>query len=114
MTRSQDYEIEVKSRNEELQAIAEARKVIAASVDGAADQTYGLVQLRSAPSFFQGSIENENVVKEGSHLATGADLANFEAVQFVRNLARKNNDEALMQLAMRMASVMGFGAEGGA
>merc|ERR1719181_2571949 len=102
MQKSQDYETETKSRAGELQAIAEARKVISASVDGAADQTYGLVQIHSAPSFFQGAIE------KNSKLANGADLANFEAVQFVRNLARQQKDEALMQLAMRMASVMRF------
>lgn len=108
MTRGQDYETETKSRDEELKAIAEARKVIAESVGGAAGQTYALNQLSRPVSFFQGAIE------KNSRLSTGADLANFEAVQFVRNLARQQNDEALMQLAMRMASVMRFGANGGA
>merc|ERR1719253_2429218 len=36
MTRGQDYETETKSRAEELRAIAEAKKVIASSVGGAA------------------------------------------------------------------------------
>ena len=45
----------------------------------------------SAPSFFQGAIE------KNSRLSTGADLANFEAVQFVRNLARQQNDDALTE-----------------
>jgi len=108
MTRGQDYETEVKSRGEELRAIAEAKKVIASSVGGAAGQTYALNQVSAAPSFFQGAQE------KNSRLSTGADLANFEAVQFVRNLARQQNDEALMQLAMRMASVMRFGGGNGA
>jgi len=107
MQRGQDYETETKSRAEELNAIAQARKAIAESVSGAAEQTYSFSQL-SAPSFFQGAIE------KNSRLSTGADLANFEAVQFVRNLARQQNDDALMQLAMRMASVMRFGSAGGA
>jgi len=63
--------------------------------------TYG------AESFFQKSIVTN------SRLSNGADLANFEAVQFVRNLARKLNDESLAQLAMRMASVMRFGSSNG-
>merc|ERR1719272_17464 len=80
------------------------------SVGGAAEQTYGLIQSsHKALSFFQGAS-----IETNSRLSTGADLANFEAVQFVRNLARKQNDEALMQLAMRMASVMRFGSSGGA
>jgi len=38
------------------------------------------------------------------------DLANFEAVRFVRNLAQKNHSPALAQLASRMAAAMRFGA----
>merc|ERR1719162_1032703 len=99
MARGSDHETTVKSRAEELEAIAQARKALS-SVGGAADQTYALNQVSRPPSFFQ------NVIKRNSRLSTGADLANFEAVQFVRNLARKQKDEALMQLSMRMASVM--------
>lgn len=109
MNRGQDYETETKSRAEELEAIAQARKVIAESVSGAAQQTYALSQISRPPSFFQGAIVHSN-----SRLSTGADLANFEAVQFVRNLARQQNDEALMQLAMRMANVMRFSGSSGA
>jgi hypothetical protein len=108
MARGQDYETESKSRAEELEAIAQARKVIAESVGGAAQQTYALNQVSKPLSFFQGAIE------KNSRLSTGADLANFEAVQFVRNLARQQKDEALMQLAMRMASVMRFSSTNGA
>jgi len=45
-----------------------------------------------------------------SVLSSGADLANFEAVRFVRDLARKQHDPALAQLASRMASAIRFGA----
>merc|ERR1719450_2088406 len=44
---------------------------------------------------------------------TRADLANFEAVKLVKNLARKLNSHALMQLANRMAAVVRFGASTG-
>jgi len=43
-------------------------------------------------------------------LSSGVDLANFEAVRFVRDLARKQHDPALAQLASRMASAIRFGA----
>jgi len=101
MTKGQDHETETASRAEELKAIQEARKVLAEKLDGADALTYG------AESFFQKSIVTN------SRLSNGADLANFEAVQFVRNLARKLNDESLAQLAMRMASVMRFGSSNG-
>merc|ERR1719183_2299548 len=41
---------------------------------------------------------------------TGVDLAKFEAVRFIRDLARKSNAPALAQLASRMASAMRLGA----
>jgi hypothetical protein len=82
MIKAQDYEAEKKSRSEELQALADAKKVIAEATGGAFDQV----------SFLQ--------------LSSGVDLANFEAVRFVRELARKQQDPALTQLASRMASAM--------
>merc|ERR1712060_117127 len=39
-------------------------------------------------------------------LSSQADLANYEAVRFVRNLARKQKSTALAQLASRMSSAM--------
>jgi chromosome segregation ATPase len=48
------------------------------------------------------------------NLASGTDLANFEAVRFVRDLARKENSPALAQLASRMASAMRFSTAEGA
>ncbi len=41
-----------------------------------------------------------------SKISSGVDLANFEAVRFVRALARKQGSKALAQLASRMASAM--------
>jgi len=46
-------------------------------------------------------------------VASGADLAKFEAVRFVRDLARKTQAPALAQLASRMSSAMKLGAAAG-
>merc|ERR1740129_2452337 len=46
-------------------------------------------------------------------MQTAADLANFEAVRFVRELARKSNDQSLALLARRMSSMMQEGAVSG-
>jgi hypothetical protein len=86
MTKAQDFEAETKSRADELAALANAKKIIAETTGGAAGQSYSLFQRSS--------------------LSSGVDLANFEVVRFVRDLARKQNEPALAQLASRMASAM--------
>jgi len=88
MKGAEDFEAETKSRGEELHALATAKKVIAEATSGAAEQAYSLLQV------------------ERSELSSGADLANFEAVRFVRDLARKQGSSALAQLASRMAQAM--------
>jgi chromosome segregation ATPase len=95
MTAAEEFELATKSRGEELKALAVAKKVIKESTGGAAEQTYGLNQV----SFLQ--------------LASSADLAKFEAVRFIRDLARKSNSPALAQLASRMSSAMKLGAAAG-
>merc|ERR1719335_1602202 len=47
MTKAQDFEAETKSRDEELDALAKAKKIIAEATTGkgaAADQTYSFIQ----------------------------------------------------------------------
>jgi len=83
MTKATDFELATKSRGEELKALAEAKKIILEMTGGAAAQTYSFLQLNS-------------------RLTTRADLANFEAVKFVKNLAQKFKSAALAQLANRM------------
>jgi len=101
--RTQDYEAETASRAEELKAIDEARTVIAKMAEGAADITYSLTQ----KSFLQlGQTGRAGAWSE-------ADLANFEAVRFVRKLAREQHSEALAQLARRMSSAMNIGVTTG-
>jgi chromosome segregation ATPase len=90
MTRAQDFEAATKSRAEELKALGAAKKVISETTSGADDLSYGM-------SFLQTG---------SSRLTTKSDLANFEAVRVVRDLARKEHSSALAQLASRMASAM--------
>merc|ERR550514_2154851 len=73
MKKAQEFEEAVKSRAEELKALAEAKKVIEEATSGAAAQTYGLEQV----SLLQLS---------QTKLASGADLANFEVVHLLRDL----------------------------
>jgi len=94
LTKAQDFEAATKSRGEELAALAGAKKVIAENTGGAASQSYSFIQV-------------------GNKLASGADLAKFEAVRLVRDLAMKENAPALAQLASRMASAMRLSADGG-
>jgi len=94
MTKADDFESETKSRGEELGALAEAKKVLSETTGGADKQSYGLDQ---EESFVQISSRSQH----------------FEAVRFVRDLARKQHAPSLAQLASRMAAVMrdGQGSE---
>jgi len=92
MTKAEDYEAEQKSRDEELKAIAEAKKVLEETTGGAADISYSFVQTAA------------------SKLAAAAEAANLEAVRLVRNLAQTQNSPALAQLAQRMGAAMRSGA----
>merc|ERR1719331_762172 len=87
MKSAEDFEAETKSRGEELKALATAKKVIEETTAGAAGQSYSFLQLSSR-----------------------ADLASFEAVRFVRDLARKQKSTSLAQLAGRMAQAMHGGS----
>merc|ERR1719450_457845 len=86
MTKAQDYEAATKSRGEEIAALRKAAEIITESTSGAAAQTYGLNQV----SFVQ-------LVR--SQLSSTADLAKFEAVRLVRELARKQHSMELQQRA---------------
>merc|ERR1719364_8694 len=93
MDASEELEMATKSRGEELKALATAKKVITEATGGAAAQSYDFNQI----SFLQ---------TDRMHVNSGADLAKFEAVRFVRDLARKSNSPMLAQLASRMSSAM--------
>jgi len=97
MTKAQDHEAADKGRAEELEALAAAKKALTDNVSGAE-------ALSQVPSLLQVG---------RSSLSSRADLVNFEAVRFVRDLARKNGgDRALAQLASRMATAVHAGRAG--
>jgi len=96
MAKAQDYEAETKSRDEELKALAEAKKVISDSTGGADSLSYG--DGAGAASFVQ--------------LKSESASAEFKAVRFVRDLAQKHGSAALVELASRMASAFRL-TEGG-
>merc|ERR1719161_63607 len=83
MTKAQDFEAETTSRGEELKALAMAKKAVVENTAGATGQQYGFLQLSSTQ-----------------------DLHKTETVQFIKNLARKQNAPALAQLASRISSAM--------
>jgi hypothetical protein len=88
----------MKSRNEELTAIATAKKIIAETTSGAVSQSYSFVQVFS---------------KTVSRLETRADLANAEVVGLVKKLAKEHHSAALAQLASRIGAVIRYGSAGG-
>jgi len=98
MTVAADHDATVKSRNEELTAIATAKKVLTETSSGAVSQSYSFTQVSSQTS---------------SRLETRADLANAEVVGLVKKLAKEHHSAALAQLASRMAAVIRYGASAG-
>merc|ERR1719420_893531 len=97
MTKAQEFEAATNSRDEELKALAEAKKVISESTGGAEAQTYDFEQV----SLLQLS---------RSRLASGAES---QAVRFIRDLARRHNFSELAQLASRMSSAIRLGTSTG-
>merc|ERR1719409_2415427 len=94
MTVAADHEATMKSRAEELKAIATAKKMLQETSSGAVGQTYSFVQL---------------VSMTGSALHTRADLANAEIISLVKKLAREHHSASLQQLASRVAAVVKYG-----
>jgi len=90
MSVAADHEATVKSRTEELTAIATAEKILKESTGGAVEQSYSLLQLQSR-----------------------SELKNAEVVTIVKKLAREHHSAALAQLASRIKAVMSYGAAGG-
>merc|ERR1719336_1424523 len=97
MTSAADHEATVKSRKEELAAIAEATKILKDTSSGAVSQTYSFLQQETR-----------------SQLKTRSDLARAEVVTLVTRLADKHHSAALAQLASRISAVLRFGTAGGA
>lgn len=83
MTKAQDFEAETTSRGEELKALAMAKKAVVENTAGAGGQTYSFMQISSS-----------------------IGLRQTEAVQYIKDLAKKQHAPALAQLASRIASAM--------
>jgi len=93
---AQDHQATVAGRTAELQAIAEAKKILESSTSGAVGQTYSFLQ--------------ESAV---SKLQTRADLANAEVVSLIKKLAERQHSSALAQLASRISTVIRYGTADG-
>merc|ERR1719321_505146 len=73
MTVAADHEATMKGREEELKAIATAKKILTETSSGAVGQTYSFMQ---------------SVQMSGSSLHSRTDLANAEIINLVKKLAR--------------------------
>merc|ERR1719230_1573921 len=104
MTAAQDYEAETANRNEELKALGIAKKAVEEKTAGAQSLEYELNQESSSVALLQ---------VHRSRLTSRADLANFEVVHFIRDLAKKQTSQALAQLASQLNSVVRFGSAAG-
>merc|ERR1719413_161473 len=83
MTKAADFAAETNSRGEELKALATAKKIIK-----------------------EATLAQVSFVQINSELTSSSDLAKYEVVRFVRDLARKEHSTVLSQLAAHMASAM--------
>jgi len=86
MAKASAFEAETNSRGEELKALASAKKLIAEATGGAALDQVSFVQVAA--------------------IASSRDLHRYEAVRLVRDLAHKEQSNALVQLASKMAAAM--------
>jgi len=106
-TAAADHESSVKGRTEELEALAAAKKAITENAGGAEEQVYGasFLQMRSV-----GSASSIQRSAQDVRLSSRTDLANFEVVNLVRQLAKKYKSSALVQLAGRIQAVIRYGS----
>merc|ERR1719473_2453814 len=110
MTVATDHDVSLKSRAEELEALAVAKKAIVESTSGAEQQQYG------AASFLQldGIHHDGSLMQFGTGnsalIRSRGGLHHFELVTLIRSLAKKYKEQALAQLAGRIASQMRISA----
>lgn len=95
MTKATDFEAETKSRGEELQALATAKKLIREMTGGAEEKTYGKEELIStAESFLQAKSRTASVPPA------------VKAVRVIRALGKQQNIPVLIEMAHKMESVV--------
>merc|ERR1719478_965705 len=90
MTKANDFEMETKSRGEELAAIAKAKEII---IEATSLSQVSLLQVAR------------------SRLTSGQAVSQYEAVRFFRDMAKKQKSPALAQLANRMYASMHAGGD---
>merc|ERR1719454_2186020 len=81
-----DWEVSTKSRADELEALAAAKKIISETTGGASDKAYGLLQ-------------------QASHAKSTSDAAD-KVVSMLQGLGKTNKDVALAQLALRVKAAV--------
>jgi chromosome segregation ATPase len=91
MAKASAFQAETNSRGEELKTLAQAKQIIQEATGGAALDQVSFAQLAR------------------SSISSGKDLHRYEAVRLVRDLARKQQSSALVQLASQMAAAMHSG-----
>jgi len=94
LTAAADHEATVAARQEELNVIAEAKKILQETTSGAVGQSYSFLQL-------------------GSQLRTRSDLIRAEVVTAVRRLAKQQHSSALAQLSSKIEAAMQYSSLGG-
>merc|ERR1719247_532368 len=92
--KASDWEVSTKSRGEELQALADAKKVISEMTGGAEARAYGLIQQTSS--------------------AKSSSDAGEQIVSMLQSLGKKNGDVAMAQLAMRVRAAVSMQTGSGA
>jgi len=89
-----DWEVSTKGRAEELQALADAKKLIVEKTGGAEAKAYGFLQQTT--------------------VSKSASDAGEQVVSMLQSLGKKSDDVALAQLAMRIRASVQMGAGSGA
>jgi hypothetical protein len=90
MTKAQDFETEATSRDQELKALAQAKKIIVEATGGAA-----------AASFLQMRTRHMRI----------STKVHSDVAHFIRELARKKDSSALAQLASRVSAITRGGGD---
>merc|ERR1719486_629133 len=85
-TKAADWEVSTKSRADELEALATAKKIITETTGGASEKAYGLLQ-------------------QASKDKSTSDAAD-KVVSMLQGLGKTNKDVALAQLALRVKAAV--------
>merc|ERR1719326_352125 len=99
MAQAESTDVSKKSRDEEIEVINQAIKIITETTQGATERSYNFLQMEE-----QASMETR------SKLRTHNDLVGMEAVSVVRRLAKTQKSPVLAQLASRMEAAIRVGS----